>query len=492
MRVNRGKKSPYSRMYLVTPAVYEKLKKCIDETDASEINKINQTEDTSDQSSSNETIRSVAREEFNPSMITFSTTNDQNTNNSQNLNQSTSHPNSSTNQQNNIQSALQNFAFQPVSRIQPIANISGVNASTSHNLTSQPVSIIPTLASIPEADESADISFNPQFYSTRNIDDDVRTPPKRRYSNQPNSTQKSKKKIPTPNFQLDESYEPLPGPSRQQNSLFVNKKNIQLNRHESQNIPVQPPQLVNQRLLVHPKDSDITWLEQSNQGVSVNNDASSAAMDATGITQNYSIPNISVNDQISFGGDTTHSNNLSSSVKHVNTKPRYDVRRVLNTSNIAQRTRFKKKNICASILPLKGCKTKVQFYGDDNSLRIFDHPPLIGKRFTCPVCLKKYSSIYTIKRHMETIHPDTIPPIHQRDDSLPMYEEIPKPNWVKMGKRKSEQINLTQNNNKKFTRRMTVGLKRDVRQANLDNTTTAQPRRQNPRTFKNWKIYNKK
>jgi len=63
MKVN-PKKSSYAKMYLVTPGIYEKLKKCIDEYDISELSKLNKTYEVESQSTSNNIIRNISMGEI--------------------------------------------------------------------------------------------------------------------------------------------------------------------------------------------------------------------------------------------------------------------------------------------------------------------------------------------------------------------------------------------------------------------------------------------
>jgi hypothetical protein len=484
-----NKKSAYSRMYLVTPSVYEKLKKCIDDYDKAELSKINITkDDTDDHSKSNEVIRNISEDE-----IMANVTPNNQVNNTATSSQSFSHPHTNTFHQSIPISRTSTRIPNPTNKL-PGASLK-----------------IPDLGTITEEfdesfiNDSLDESFRPTLNSTT-IQSDTQQPAAQSHTIR----------------SIDESFQPLPGPSRQKESLFAKKKIAK--QQAIPNLPVNPPIFENGRYIVHPADADITWINQTDADIQDTDVDMSSTFDQPSFVTNMdmssisnqpsfassgrnsvhsSIPNISHRDQSSFRNDTITSR---ASSKH--SRPGFVVKRPLQPK-FSVKTRNQKRNICESMLPLKGCKTKVNYVSDANTsvMRDISQP----HKFSCHLCEKKYLHKFSLNRHLQKAHklsPEQLvrlrrPPQlaieyiqnnqnnqnanlnNQNTNNQPNITKKANSSWVKPGKRTDTQAGFRQRKDDKFKRVMTVGLKRDLKAANLEDSNVKYP---GDRTFKNWKI----
>ena len=485
MRVNK-KKSAYSMMYLVTPSIYEKLKKCIDEYDAAELSKLNDVEDDSDHSKSDEIIRNISQNEI-------SGDHSSNVSNTQDL-------------------------TQPVDP--------GLNVSQAAPIN--PPTFIPPPTRNPSYESVSEENFTPQFNSTQKIHDDVdqnthknynTSSPKKKPVNSPyhipkrsnrslNETNNSSEvswitdlkrnylgpnyfdNLPTINEEMEisgvlnpsinetfqpmpgpnetfqpmpgpnETFQPMPGPSRNRNNLFAKKTYV--NKDPPRNFPVNIPQTENGNYIIHPNDADITWIEQNIPGSNetiYNATTEPSEMDITGDTTRYSAPNISQINQSYVGNDGV--SNLNSTLPR---RPGYVVKRLTQPS-MKPKTRAQKRNTCDSILPLKGCKPKVKvsFTRDQNIPQIED---IKIKQFQCHLCQRIFKYSFNLKRHLEKLHNTTLNQSTQAN--TPKNES-----WVKLGKRSDTQAGLQPRAENKFIQ---VG------------SDGSRMRGKPKRTFKNWKV----
>jgi len=453
MKIN-NKKSSYARMYLVTPGVYEKLKKCIDEYDIAELSKLNKTDETESQSKSDEFIRNISTNEILSNTI----------------------PNAS----HQIQ-------------VPNINNISNHNISEITHPMPPPLRQSTLLESIPEEveeqvnEDNTIIDFNPAFNSTEissvGIDPNTAGPSRNKWVYKP----QVKKPY---NISKRDSFQPVPGSSQNKNILF--SKKIFDKQSPTYNTPVNIPQMHNGKLVIHPADDDVSWVELNTKGY--DDTTQPSEMDPSGNIIHSNNSNITLDGQ-RVSGNVTHSNpNLphTPSNSFVVKRPR-QINASFNTitqqKTVSPKTRAQKRNMCSSILPLKSCKPKinVQFAGDKDSSIIKDASQIV-KPFKCPLCQKRYKSKFTLNRHVITVHND--PNVQQL--ALEYFPSPQKPaphSWIKMGKRSSSQAGFKTKKGLKYNRIMTVGLKRSKDAANLDDSQNPPTRQYKPMNkFKNWNI----
>lgn len=476
MRVNK-KKSAYSMMYLVTPSIYEKLKKCIDEYDASELSKIHETDDTGDHSKSDEIIRNISQNEISG----IDAGDDLN---NQNL-------------------------------TQPINDVSNISLTQPTNATT----FIPPPTRNSSYESVTEGTFNPQFNSTQIIHDntDQNTPKaqtnsntsfsKRKPMNKPyyvpkgsnkshNATNTSntssevswitdlKRNYVGPNYfdnlstihedmetsqnvnpSMNVTFQPIPGQSSNKNNLFAKKTYV--NKDPQRNFPVSIPQAENGNYIIHPNDADITWVEQSIPGSNetiYNATTEPSDMDITGNTTRYSAPNISQINQSDAGNDTV--SNLNSTLSR---RPSFVVKR-LTQPTMKFKTRAQKRNACNSILPLKGCKPKpkVIFTNDHDISHIKD---INVKRFQCHLCQRSFGYSFNLKRHLEKLHNNNS---NQNAGEPSQANNLINESWIKPGKRSDTQAGLQPRKGNKYFQ---VGDDDDLQ-------TRGKPKK----TFKNWRI----
>jgi hypothetical protein len=265
---------------------------------------------------------------------------------------------------------------------------------------------------------------------------------------------------------------------------------------------VNPPEIENGRFIVHPADADITWINQSDENnEDVDMDMSSTFNQPSFSSSGrdsipYSDPNVSQLDQNSFRNDT-----ISSHASSQRSQPSFVVKRPMQPK-FSVKTRAQKRNVCDSILPLKGCKQKVKYVSDANTSMIQDLPKL--PKFACHMCEKRYSYKHSLNRHLNNIHkltkedivrlknPPQLAIEYMRNVNDPNVELINPNNipqaantsWIKPGKRSDTQAGFRKRRDDKFKRVMTVGVKRDRKIANLDESLS----RPDDKTFKNWKV----
>lgn len=475
MRVDK-KKSAYSRMYLVTPSVYEKLKKCIDDYDKAELSKINLSmEDTDDHSKSNDVIRNISSDEIMTDVSTNK--HDSNTHSS---NQSFFHPHNNASHLTPPLIRTSTHIHQPTNKLPGNSlKIPDLGTIPEEEFDVEDSYIEPTYqtAQPPETflDNTLDESFKPPLNSTTILSDARRHLPQ-------SHTNKS----------IDESYQPIPGPSRQKESLFAKKQSRKKNIIP--NFPVNPPEIENGRYIIHPADADITWIDQTdNTDMDANtsvattfNPPSFASSGRDSI--HYSDANISQPNQGSSRNVTVSSQALSN-----RSRPSFVVKRPLQP-NLSVKTRTQKRNACDSILPLKKCRIQVNAVNDNNTSLMKD----ISKptKFVCHICGKKYTYKYSLNRHISNIHKLThddfqrlTRPPQLAIEYIQDHPNIPPSNsanesWIKPGKRTDTQAGFRKRRDDKYKRIMTVGLKRNRKTANLDDSRKVKP----DRTFKNWKI----
>lgn len=540
MKVN-PKKSTYAKMYLVTPGVYEKLKKCIDEYDISELSKLDKTDEVESQSQSNNIIRNISMDEI----LSNSNENDANNLSTNNQTQSSSAHNISQPSVSNLPLALpqpeihsSHISSQPViitnpsisqpqPQTNPQLNISRRNISRSIVPLTRRQSILhhnTLLENIDEEDENETIEdFNPQFNSTKitfdgnnqhSIDSTIgdfnpqlhsTRISSDHYDNQPSlhtSTPKRSRAIPKSLYYnpkrtsstLKTSQQPVAGSSKNKNVLF--SKNIP-NVHNQTNIPVNVPQLYDGNLVINPNDADISWVEQNTENNNDNNsfiNSTDAEVDFTGgaVYSNNS-NNTDIHQSISRDDSNPNHNSIhSQSSGFVVRRPQQSnvtfVSKPLKVKTISPKTRSQKRNACNPILNLKGCRPKVnvKYFGDNSETAIHDSSN-IKYPVRCPICPHKFKTHNLFVNHIRFAHAN--PQDRKLAIEFMPNAQTKENNWVKLGKRNDVQAGLAPKKGRKYNRVMTVGLKRTRQTAQLDDTQNTPRRRYKPmHKFKNWNI----
>ena len=434
-------------MYLVTPGVYEKLKKCIDEYDVSELSKLNQSTNTDTSSTSDEILRNISHDEITSNSSAGETLQNNYTGAHLIIPPSTAPPPPPPPPSPPLHSNIQHN-FPPPSRQSTLNSTFGDDFNPPLNSTSINDISSPSVKSKKIEKKGAAYKFN-------NI-------PKMSYVKIPETVLEDEEM----QEEMSETFEPIPGPSTNKQNLFA-KKNFR-SQHTHQNIPVSIPIIQNERLVIHPNDANISWVEQSTLNTGNNsNDTSQTEMDISGDTSTFNNSNFSLNNQSDIGNNSISNLNQSNHLV-----PDLVVNRPVQPQ-LTVRTRGQKRNICNSTLPLRGCKPKLKtkFFKDADISQIKNTTILDRNKFQCPLCNRSYKYVTSLNRHTQKFHTT----IASKPLAIEYKPQTQNQSWVKLGKRTGTQAGFKTKSTRK------------PRSSSDDSSSQAGPK-QYKNTFKNWRV----